>query len=153
MKTPEHIKTLTPVRALAYGLLLPGLLWMLSCGDARDLPTDPGERTRGTGTEEGDLALLESRRAEIEAFIGSPVCTGPGDCAALPLGVKPCGGPWSWLVYSRSSVDTLALRALVDSYNTLNGELNLRWGWVSDCAVEAQPQVVCEDGVCREVGR
>lgn len=133
-------------------LLLPGLLWMLSCGDSRDLPTDPGGQTRGTGTEEGDLALLAARRAEIEALIGTPVCSGPSDCAALPLGAKPCGGPWEWLVYSRSSVDTLALGALVNSYNTLNGELNLRWGWVSDCAVEGPPLLVCVDGVCVESG-
>lgn len=127
--------------------LLPGIL-LLACTESHDPPTDPGERTRGTGSEEGDLALLAARRAEIEAFIGEPGCSGPGDCAALPLGVKPCGGPWSWLVYSRSAVDTLELQTLVTDYNSLNADLNQRWGWVSDCAMTPSPALACRDGVC-----
>lgn len=146
----RHIPARFPKPGIMYripALLLAGVL-TLACTDSLDSSSSTGHRFLDPSLEEEDIRTLEARRQMIEEFIGTPRCTLSGDCAALPLGVKPCGGPWFYLVYSRSSVDTLVLQAMASGYDSLNDELNRRWGWGSDCEVISPPTLACRDGVC-----
>lgn len=125
--SPCHVWLLFAATVLA-GLVVP------ACED------DPNE--------EEDVARLAAMKQEILDFVGDATCTGSADCATIAFGAKPCGGPWRYLVYSKSSVDEEALKDLVDRYNRFNDILNHRHGWYSTCDVISPPATDCVDGHC-----
>ena len=98
--------------------------------------------------EDRDRAHLEKMEADIDTLIGEPTCKDGKECRTIAFGDKPCGGPWSYKIYSTSSVDTLALEQMIDVYNKFNQTLNERYGWMSDCTVAIRPGVECLDGRC-----
>jgi hypothetical protein len=104
-------------------------------------------------TEAGDDAQLKSMRAEIEALVGTPSCDDSSGCATLAFGAKPCGGPWRYLVYSRSRADLATLTRKVDEYNRFEAEVNQRYGRVSDCMAVLPPRVGCVGGACVDLDR
>jgi len=101
-----------------------------------------------SANESADRARLDEMRAAILALVVDPVCADSADCRSIGLGRKPCGGPWEYVVYSVASVDSSELAAQVATYNQFNAELNLRYGWVSDCSVPPPPVVGCRNGRC-----
>jgi hypothetical protein len=105
------------------------------------------------GTQPEDQATLYRMRGEIIALIGTPSCTGQGDCRYIALGAKPCGGPWEYLIYSRATVDELTLRFKVSKYNAFNGAYNRRYNISSDCMVVPPPRVGCVGGICTDLNR
>ena len=60
------------------------------------------------------------------------------DCAYIAFGSKPCGGPWSYLVYS-ISIDVDLLKSKVKQYNKMEDEYNRKHGIASDCAIVLPP--------------
>jgi len=98
--------------------------------------------------EAADRASLEKMEAQIDTLITEGTCTDAEDCRSIAFGDKPCGGPWSYKVYSVSGVDTLQLASLVDAYNKFNKMLNERHGWMSDCMVVMPPNIDCVEGKC-----
>jgi hypothetical protein len=100
---------------------------------------------------ERDTGRLGLMRSEILDLIGTPSCGGEGECRAIGLGVKPCGGPLEYLVYSTSNVDRLELLLLVSRYNVFNYGINRRYNLASDCMVVMPPVVGCIDRICRAV--
>lgn len=96
--------------------------------------------------EPTDRLLLEKMEAEIDSLIGDAACADAQDCRAIAFGDKPCGGPWSYKVYSVTSVDTLELAGLVDAYFEFNQTLNERHGWMSDCMFVMPPNIDCVEG-------
>lgn len=103
--------------------------------------------------EAQDLARLEEMRHGILEAVGEADCTDSSECAFIGLGSKPCGGPWEFVVYSRSSVDEDDLRALVTSYNRFNDVVNKRYGYISDCSLPEAPETGCADGRCVDLNR
>lgn len=101
--------------------------------------------------EAADVARLEAMEREIDDLIGDAACAGGADCRAVAFGAKPCGGPWTYKVFSVATVDTAELLRLVKTYNTYNARLNETWGWASDCAFVGEPDVDCVEGRCRAV--
>lgn len=91
------------------------------------------------------LALLE---AALRKLIGEPLCSDDSQCHAAPLGVKPCGGPWKYLIYSTLTVDVDLLQSGIEHYNAINEDLNRRHHLLSDCAIVPNPLPVCSSGVC-----
>jgi hypothetical protein len=98
--------------------------------------------------EAEDRARLQEMEAEIDTLIGDAKCKKDEDCLAIAFGAKPCGGPWTYKVYSVTSVDTLELARLVADYNKFNEVLNQRYGWMSDCTVVSRPRVGMIDERC-----
>lgn len=96
----------------------------------------------------GDADGLARRKADVQALIGEPSCNSVAQCRAAPLGAKPCGGPWSYAVYSTVTTDSSALAAAISRYNAHENELNRREGRVSDCRFVAPPRLDCADGRC-----
>ena len=95
--------------------------------------------------DEQELALL---KAEIEDLANTSVCGDTFECKFIALGSKPCGGPWSYLVYS-TSIDTEKLENMVEGYNRKEAIYNTEWGIASDCAIENPPtSVTCENNTC-----
>jgi len=101
-----------------------------------------------SASEAGDIARLDEMEAEILDYIGTPTCRGSGDCAIIAFGAKPCGGPWRYLIYSKSTVDSTTLAGMVRVHHDLNVELNRKWGWRSTCDLARKPEVACVDGTC-----
>ncbi len=99
-------------------------------------------------SREEDKALLNKTREEIEALAKSHPCAPDSPCRLTGLGSKPCGGPWSYLIYP-TSVDTVQLVNKVTQYNAAEAAYNMKWSVVSDCSVGLSPaNVACVDGQC-----
>jgi hypothetical protein len=98
-------------------------------------------------------------RGEIVRLIGTSACRDDGQCRALPLGSKPCGGPEGYLAWSTAATDARQLEALASRYKAARQAHNQRLGLMSDCAVLPEPAVRCVravgaaaaagDGVCQ----
>lgn len=99
-------------------------------------------------TQEDELQELIDLKTEIENFASTPICDDTFECKFIALGSKPCGGPWSYLVYS-TSIDTNRLESLVEGYNQKESIYNTKWNIASDCALVNPPtSVTCENNIC-----
>ena len=101
--------------------------------------------------QERDIVILSELRNEILELAGKNICADDEECNFLGLGSKPCGGYWSYIVYSNSiQVDDLLSR--VAYYNKFEKELNNKWNLVSDCSFVLPPSsLICENGKCKAV--
>ncbi len=117
-------------------LLLSILLQSFQCSDSN---------------ESSDLITstqLETKKQEIQNYINSFSCSDSVGCSFIAFGTKPCGGPWSYLVYS-NSVDLVKLQEMVKNYNEMNQLYNNQTNAVSDCmAVQPPTEVKCVNGIC-----
>lgn len=95
-----------------------------------------------------DEMSLDSLRATITALIGEPVATSASQCRAIAFGSKPCGGPWSYLVYSTAVTDSVKLADLVSLYNQREADLNRAEGRMSDCRAVVLPSILLSRGRC-----
>lgn len=98
--------------------------------------------------EETDKARLDSMRYEILAMVGEANCSNSSNCRYVAFGDKPCGGPWSYLIYSITTVNERVLLMRVSEYNHFNEILNVEYGWDSDCSLVPVPTVGCRNGHC-----
>lgn len=108
----------------------------------------PGARAPGKGAVSGDsLAQLRALVAEV---VGDSACTRDAECRTMAFGSKPCGGPWSYLVYSTATTDSARLGEFVQRYNAYEDSLNRAESRFSDCMLVQRPVLVCQRGLCTE---
>jgi len=62
--------------------------------------------------------------------------------------VKPCGGPWEYLVFSTEVTEQKTLEDLVRRYDELNRSLNEALGSASNCAMVQAPELVLNVDRC-----
>ena len=128
------------------------LCWSLSACAPREDPLPPGDRTPTrpvTGAPPAsDTETLTALRDTIQTIVGDATASDPASCRTIPLGAKPCGGPWTYLVFSSEMTDSVRLFASVDRYNETEARLNAVDGRVSDCSYVARPQVEIRGGRC-----
>ncbi len=96
---------------------------------------------------------LDSLRTAVHRLVAEPVCESVQDCRAVAFGAKPCGGPWTYLVYSVRATDSTRLARAVARYNQREEELNREEGRMSDCAFVTEPELECRAGRCATGGR
>ena len=97
--------------------------------------------------EEEQKTLIASKKI-IEELAATAICNESTECKFIALGSKPCGGPWSYLVYS-TSIDVNKLESLVEAYNKNETTFNLKWGVISDCSFVLPPtSIICENNKC-----
>ena len=97
---------------------------------------------------ESDLQELTLMRTAIEELADTSSCSDRAECLFIALGSKPCGGPWSYLIYS-STIDTAQLEEMVETYNNKQAAFNTKYGQASDCMAVLPPtELICEDGKC-----
>ncbi len=121
-------------------ILLPMLI-LISCGS-------------GSNGNDNVADLIERKsliEEEIGDVIGEASCGDLSQCKAIAFGSKPCGGPWSYLIYSEENIDTQLLELLVEEYNDIDERLNQIQGAESDCGLVAIPDVECENSRCVEI--
>lgn len=93
-------------------------------------------------------AQLETKKLEIQNYIKSFGCSESAGCSFIAFGTKPCGGPWSYIVFS-NNVNLTKLEEMVKDYNEMNKLYNIQTGVASDCMFVLPPtEVKCVNGVC-----
>jgi hypothetical protein len=106
------------------------------------------DSSRLDAAQQSDSQRLEELHGMIKKEIGTPTANEPSQCNLIGFGSKPCGGPWSYLVYSTAKTDDSRLKQLVSEFNELAKKINEERGLFSDCAVTPKPKVEFVDGVC-----
>ena len=93
-------------------------------------------------------AQLDAKKQEIQNYINSFRCSESVGCNFIAFGTKPCGGPYTYLLFS-NSVDVIKLQEMVANYNEMNRLYNIQTNAVSDCMYALPPaEVKCVNGVC-----
>ncbi len=114
-------------------------LWAIVLGCTNDSKT----------SQEDERFQLDNLKNEIEQLISIGVCNESANCDFIAFGSKPCGGPWSYLVYS-TSINVELLKEKVTIYNQNEVDFNIKWGIFSDCSFASPPkEVACVEGECR----
>lgn len=75
-------------------------------------------------------------------------CTDSTVCLSIGIGSKPCGGPWSYLVYSSETVDQEELNAAVADLYEYESGYNQQEGIGSDCSIANPASPGCVNNVC-----
>ena len=91
---------------------------------------------------------MEEARARIDSAIGGAEASALSQCALIPVGARPCGGPRAYLAYSTAETDSAALAALVAVYDRMDSERNEAQGLVSTCELMMPPDLALEAGRC-----
>lgn len=91
---------------------------------------------------------IEEIAKEIDQLIGNAEAESIDQCALMPIGSKPAGGPWGFLVYSKKNTDQEKLENLVEKYNELDAARNEESGGFSTADVATGPQIVIRNGSC-----
>jgi hypothetical protein len=81
--------------------------------------------------------------ARVVELIGDAACDGQGQCHAVGLGAKPCGGAETWLPWSIKVTDATALQEAVQALAQARVDENKAGGLASDCMRRPDPTVVC----------
>jgi hypothetical protein len=91
-----------------------------------------------SGNQSADRAALDSAYRAIRTLAAPGSCA-DGACTALPLGAKPCGGPWAYVSYCPTSPDAERLRGMAAELARVERAYNERYGIASTCDVTAAP--------------
>ena len=121
------------------------LVATLACSEA---PEQALAQEETEPTLEADSARLAAIKKMTEELLGERRCSKSSECAAVAFGSKPCGGPWTYLVYSKTGTDENALLDIVMEYNQFNRTVNERHGLISDCMLVNEPRLDCVNGLC-----
>jgi len=104
--------------------------------------------SNGDHNFDDDLAELLKMQSAIEELANSSICNNNSECRFISFGSKPCGGPWSLLIYS-TSIDVDLLVNMVEEFNTKESEFNEKHNQVSDCSTPNPPTGFdCENNKC-----
>ena len=95
---------------------------------------------------------LEEVAKAIDQEVGKARADRVSQCAILPIGAKPCGGPWGYLVYSKKESNESRLKKLIERYDKLDEIRNIEEGRVSTCDVAQPPDLIIENGSCKGDG-
>ncbi len=75
-------------------------------------------------------------------------CTDSAVCSSVGIGSKPCGGPWTNLVYSTATVNQEQLTSAVSDLNSYEAGYNQQEGLVSDCGLATPANPSCVNYKC-----
>jgi hypothetical protein len=95
---------------------------------------------------QGSVQQLES---DLRALAKQDGCESGGQCKAVPVGAKPCGGPRLYLAYCPLTTDEEALTQKAEELRRAEEAHNRQQGLVSDCMFVAEPQLDVVDGRCQ----
>ena len=107
-----------------------------------------GPKTPDSRSPTQENHTLDSLRATVMRLIGEPVATGIEQCRLTSFGAKPCGGPWTYLVYSIDVTDSTELARAVAAYTSRETRLNQELGRASDCQMVTPPRITFAAGRC-----
>jgi hypothetical protein len=107
----------------------------------------PDQSITESSSKQQDMLLINQLWDQIIALSGSSNCQRSNGWGIVPVGSKPCGGPWTYLAY-RLETDVDCLMQKIKYYNQQQSIYNTKYGVGSDCSVPPVPKAVsCESGV------
>ena len=93
-----------------------------------------------------DKQQLEQLLKKIRTLAESSQCGSDIQFQTLPIGQKACGGPSSYVAYTKT-INVKELEKLIANYNQLEKRYNSKWQIASDCAFVSGPRSVnCNNG-------
>lgn len=113
----------------------------VACLFAASAVADEGPRSAGP-------AELSKLRGEIAEMIGPARCINLVQCRIAAVGVRPCGGPAEYVVYSWISTDKGDIETKIAEYNFLQEDLQRKEQVVGTCVVLPEPTAACVNGRC-----
>lgn len=121
------------------------ILFSIGCGKSPAAT----QKAQSTDALEDRMKVLEE---EIDYLVGDAACTEDASCQTMAFGEKPCGGPWTYLVYSLEETDASSLETAVQDYNSTEEKYNrVADGLVSNCIFIQPPQALkCINMRCAE---
>jgi hypothetical protein len=126
-------------------LSIVGLFSLASCSDFLFFgDSDSSSKIEDMNLEEAALAINNE--------VGSAKAEEVEYCRILPIGAKPCGGPWGYLVYSKEASNESRLKRLIERYDKLDEIRNIEEGLVSTCDVAQPPDLTVKNGSCKGEG-
>lgn len=99
-----------------------------------------------------ELTIKEVAK-QIHNEVGNAEAESATQCEMIPIGVKPAGGPWGYLVFSSQVSDRELVEKLVEQYNELDAERNRDGGLMSSADYATEPKLVLDNGVCKGDGQ
>jgi hypothetical protein len=107
---------------------------------------------KAEGPQKIDKNIAQRARLNDEVLrLSQPLkCSADSDCASLPMGSKPCGGPWKYVLYSKKNAKVPALKKKLTDYNKLDQKINEATEVMSDCSVALEPVAKCVKSVCTD---
>lgn len=94
-------------------------------------------------TTAASAPMSASLLVAVTTLIGDAECDNQGQCHALGIGAKACGGPNGYLAWSEKKTDPSALRTAVEAQVRAQMGENKTGGLISDCMVVPTPPAVC----------
>lgn len=91
---------------------------------------------------------IEDIAREIDKEVGDAPANRVSECKIIPIGVKPCGGPRGFLVFSSKHSDEEKLSALAGIYDELDEKRNSEENLISTCEVASAPPLELKNGKC-----
>ncbi|WP_194722129.1 hypothetical protein [Noviherbaspirillum malthae] len=105
--------------------------------------------TEGRQTIAGGLqSEMRDIRLQMVREIGDASARRPEQCHVVPLGVRACGGPRDYLIYSSAISDERKLEELARQYAEAEEKYNRVTGAASTCTHVMPPQVRLDKGKC-----
>lgn len=96
-------------------------------------------------TREQHKEALQRHYKEIVAMADNKHCNNPNEFTFAPFGSKACGGPQTYIIYSKN-IDTKKFLEKLAQYNMAEASYNQRWDITSDCMMAPVPSgIKCED--------
>ena len=124
-----------------------------ACGKERSAQSQSGT-VQPTPTPGGSISQqIQRLAAEISKLTAKKACTRTSDCGVLGFGYKACGGPESYLVYSKRSTNETTLKSRVQQHAALQKQYAQQQGLASTCDAPVQPSPLCSRSVCTGVYR
>lgn len=114
---------------------------LLSCDELTPIESDAGTNLDDMTIEE--VAVL------INDYVGNAEAEHPSQCSTVPIGAKPCGGPWGHLVFSEKESNKKVLIRMAERYTELDSIRNVEQGRGSTCDYATKPELQIIDGACR----
>lgn len=99
-----------------------------------------------------NMSTIEEIAKMINEEVGTAEADSADRCDMMPIGVKPAGGPWGYLVFSAEKSDRDKLERLVERYNELDAERNLEEGRMSTADFATEPALTLKNGACHGEG-
>lgn len=91
---------------------------------------------------------IEQVAEEIDELVGNAEADSIDQCKLMPIGVKPAGGPWGYLIYSSKDSDREELENLVNEYNKLDAARNEETDSFSTADFATEPTLQLQEEKC-----
>jgi hypothetical protein len=115
-------------------------LILLACGSDAPKMMDPTPRY--------DAETLKMKGDLVMSLIKDLSCTDDSQCSSFAYGVKACGGPAQYVVYSTAHVDGQALSDAVADFNAYDAGWIAQESVLSDCMLTPAASPGCVQSQC-----